>query len=117
MVRSPSLSFLFALLHDPKSSASGDLVIDKFRKRYEICIRGESALTCYFRHLGFVFEQAGIVVTKENRKELDCVLRGLVGGDDCPSVWRQIKKRLAEDEAGFVAELKAAWSSRASVKA
>jgi hypothetical protein len=66
--------------------------------------------------LGFVFEKSGITVTKENRKELDFVLRGMTGGDDCPSVWRQIKKRLAEDEAGFVAELKAAWGKRASVK-
>ena len=31
---------------------------------------------------------------------------------DCPAVWRQVKKRLAEDEADFVAELKAAWENR-----
>jgi hypothetical protein len=75
-------------------------------------------LTCYFRHLTVVFGQAGIEVTKENKKELDCILRGMAGGDlDCPAVWRQIKKRLTEDPDGFVAELKTAWSSRKSAKA
>ncbi len=70
-------------------------------------------MTCYFRHLGGVFAKAGIEVTRENRKELDRIIQGIAGGDaDCPTVWRQIKKRLAEDEAGFVAELKAAWENR-----
>ena len=60
-----------------------------------------------------MFEQAGIKVTKENHKELASVINGIIGGDaDCPAVWRQIKKRLAEDEAGFVSELKAAWEKR-----
>jgi len=38
----------------------------------------------------------------------------IIGSDytDCPAVWRQVKKRLAEDEAGFVAELKATWENR-----
>jgi hypothetical protein len=37
-----------------------------------------------------------------------------VGGDvDYTAVWKQIKKRLVENEAGFVSELKAAWINRA----
>jgi hypothetical protein len=32
---------------------------------------------------------------------------------DCPSVWKEVKKRIAEDEAGFVAELEAAWKKSA----
>ena len=61
--------------------------------------------------------KAGIEVTRENRKELDKIMHQLAGSSemDCPAVWRQIKKRLAQDEAGFTAELKAAWQNR-SVK-
>lgn len=66
-------------------------------------------LTCYFRHLNSVFAQAGIEVTKENRKELSLIMQQITCEIDCSAVWRQIKKRLAEDEAGFIAELKTAW--------
>jgi hypothetical protein len=31
---------------------------------------------------------------------------------DCPATGREVKKRIAQDEAGFVAELKAAWKKR-----
>jgi hypothetical protein len=72
------------------------------------------ALTCYFRHLAVVFEKAGIDVMKTNKKEVDRIMRQLAGGEgDCPAVWRQIKKRLAQDEDGFVAELYNAWQNRA----
>jgi hypothetical protein len=71
-------------------------------------------MTCYFRHLNGVFTQAGIEVTRENKKELDRILRQLAGAQgNCSVVWQQIKKRLAQDEAGFTAELKAAWENRA----
>ena len=74
-------------------------------------------MTCYFRHLDSVFAKAGIEVTKENRKQLSSILKVIAGGDmDCPAVWRQIKKRLAEDETGFVIDLKTAWESRSPVK-
>ncbi len=71
-------------------------------------------MTCYFRHLEATFKKAGIEVTRQNRKEVDNVIRSIIGSDytDCSAVWRQVKKRLAEDEAGFVAELKATWENR-----
>jgi hypothetical protein len=70
-------------------------------------------MTCYFRHLNGIFAQAGIEVTCENKKELDRILRQLAGTQgNCSVVWRQIKNRLAQDEAGFTAELKAAWENR-----
>jgi hypothetical protein len=71
-------------------------------------------VTCYFRHLSPVFEKAGIVVTAENRKQLDQVVHGVVGTKykDCPATWRQVKKYLAEDEADFVSKLKEAWSKQ-----
>ncbi len=30
---------------------------------------------------------------------------------DCSAVWKQVKKRLAEDEDGFVSELKKLWNN------
>jgi hypothetical protein len=72
------------------------------------------AVTCYFRHLGEVFKKAGIEVTKENRQKIDRVISDLVNVEykNCPAAWREVKKRLAEDEAGFVLSLKDTWSSQ-----
>ena len=71
-------------------------------------------MTCYFRHLGLVFVKAGITVTAENKKQLDKIIHELVKVDykDCPDAWRAVKKRLAEDEEGFVSDLKAAWKNQ-----
>ncbi len=68
-------------------------------------------MTCYFRHLSEVFNKVGITVTPENRKQLDKVIHNLMGTEymNCPSIWREIKKRLAEDEAGFLLKLEEAW--------
>jgi hypothetical protein len=71
-------------------------------------------VTCYFRHLQRVFSKAGIVVTDENKRELDMTIHSLAGKPhkDCPRVWRELKKRLAADEDGFVLALKKAWKDR-----
>jgi len=71
-------------------------------------------MTCYFRHLEEVFSKADIEVTSENKREIDKVIHGLVGVEykQCPDVWREIKKRLAQDEAGFISALKQAWKRR-----
>ncbi len=65
-------------------------------------------MTCYFRHLKEIFEKAGIVVTNENKRDIDKVIHGIVGVSykDCPSTWREVKKRIADDEEEFVSELK-----------
>ena len=59
-------------------------------------------LTCYFRHrqIKEVFEKAGVEVTKENRKEIDRVIHGIVGVEykNCSDTWRAVKERLGEDE-------------------
>jgi hypothetical protein len=71
-------------------------------------------MTCYFRHLVQVFEKAGIEVTSQNRQEIDRIIHDLVGVKykNCPAVWRQVKARVLEDEAGFVSMLKDAWANR-----
>jgi len=71
-------------------------------------------VTCYFRHLRQVFEKAGIEVTSVNKQEIDRLIHGIVGADykNCPTAWKEVKKRMAEDEEGFVSKLKEAWSKR-----
>ena len=65
-------------------------------------------VTCYFRHLRGVFERAGIRVTEANKQEVDRVIHEIVGVQykDCPSTWRELKKRVAQDEGLFVLELR-----------
>ena len=70
-------------------------------------------MTCYFRHLENLLRKADIKVTADNRKELDRIIHELVGVNykDCSGAWRQVKQRLADDEEGFVLQLKAAWQN------
>jgi len=72
------------------------------------------AMTCYFRHLEEVFKKAGIEVTSQNRHEIDRIIHDMVGVDykNCPAAWKQVKNRLAQNEAGFVTMLKEAWNNR-----
>ncbi len=72
-------------------------------------------MTCYFRHLQGIFKKAGIEVTKENKQEIDRIVHEIVAlkYKNCPATWKQVKKAIAEDEAGFVSKLKGEWSKRA----
>jgi hypothetical protein len=65
-------------------------------------------MTCYFRHLQGIFKKAGIEVTSENKREIDRVIHGIVGVEykNCPAAWREVKKRIAEDEEAFVLKMK-----------
>ena len=72
------------------------------------------SMTCYFRHLKEVFTKAGIDVNPKNKQQIDRIIHNIVGVDfkDCPAAWRQVKKRLAEDEAAFVSMLKNTWNKQ-----
>lgn len=67
-------------------------------------------MTCYFRHIRQIFDRAGIEVTTQNKREIDRVIHSIVGIEykNCPAAWKEVKKRLAEDEEGFVSKLKKA---------
>jgi len=67
-------------------------------------------MTCYFRHLQNIFKKAGIEVTKQNKRDIDRVIHRIVNVEykNCPAAWREVKKRLAEDEETFVSELRKA---------
>jgi len=72
-------------------------------------------MTCYFRHIQGVFKKAGIEVSTENKRDIDRVIHGIVGVEykNCPATWREVKKRLAENEESFVSELKKALTAQA----
>jgi hypothetical protein len=55
--------------------------------------------SCYFRHLKHIFEEAGIEVTKENKKEIDRVIHGLVKVPykDCSPTWKAVKEQISGD--------------------
>jgi len=71
-------------------------------------------VACYFRHLKTVFEKAGIEVTNANKQDVDRIVHEIVGAKykSCPDTWREVKKRLAENEEGFVSKLKEEWKKR-----
>jgi uncharacterized protein YijF (DUF1287 family) len=75
-------------------------------------------MTCYFRQLTGIFQKAGIAVTKENRQELDKIIHQLVKVNykNCPQTWKEIKKRRAEDQDHFIAQLKTAWNQKHKTK-
>jgi len=69
-------------------------------------------MTCYFRHLQAIFEEARITVTKENRKRIDEAIHSIVGVEykNCPEAWKQVKTRINSDEGRelFISRLRKA---------
>jgi len=57
-------------------------------------------MTCYFRHLRTVFEEAGVAVTKENRGKIDKAIHRIVSVEykNCPAAWRQVKAMINNNE-------------------
>jgi len=72
-------------------------------------------MSCYFRHMGAIFAEAGIQVTKENKRDLDRLLHQLAGVayKNCPQAWRGIKNLKADEtmRRKLVEDLKARWAS------
>ena len=64
-------------------------------------------MTCYFRHLKEIFKKAGIEVDKENKREIDKAIHNIVGVEykNCSATWKEVKKRIAEDENSFISKL------------
>jgi hypothetical protein len=87
---------------------------ESYKPEKPTCRRRLTAVTCYFRHIKQIFIKAGIEVTDGNKREIDRVIHDIVGVDykNCPDTWREVKKRIAEDEEGFVFKLKEAVTKR-----
>lgn len=58
-------------------------------------------MSCYFRHMKDVLEEAGIDITKDNKKEIDRIIHGLVDVTykDCSPTWKNVKEHIKTDEA------------------
>ena len=70
-------------------------------------------MSCYFRHLKNILEEAGIEVTPDNRKQVDRAIHQIVGVTykDCPETWKKLKQQLAGGEQKrqeFISQLKLA---------
>jgi hypothetical protein len=56
-------------------------------------------MSCYFRHLKEDFEQAGIIVTQENKKEIDRLVHDMVAVTykNCSPTWKAVKERIRSE--------------------
>lgn len=67
-------------------------------------------MSCYLRHMSGVLQEAGIKVTRENKKDIDKALHNLVNVEykNCSPTWKEIKKLLQTEKGKkkIVKELK-----------
>ena len=57
-------------------------------------------MSCYFRYMKEIFEDAGIEVTKVNKKQVDTVVHSLVGVEykNCSPTWKAVKEQIKGDD-------------------
>lgn len=72
-------------------------------------------MSCYFRHIKDILDEAGIEATSENKKRIDRAVHEIVAVEykDCPATWKAIKQNMLSDETEkmkFIERLKAALS-------
>ena len=70
-------------------------------------------MSCYFRHMQDIIEEAGIVIGKENKKQIDRIIHSLVKVEykNCSPTWKALKAEIRADEKArsrFVKKLKQA---------
>jgi hypothetical protein len=69
-------------------------------------------MSCYFRHMEEIFTDAGVEVTKENKKDIDRAIHKIIETDykNCPDAWKKVKEAIkGNDEkkkAEFIRRLK-----------
>lgn len=53
-----------------------------------------------------ILEEAGITVTKENKKDIDKALHSLVGVEykNCSSTWKELKSMLQDEKRGIIVQ-------------
>ena len=70
-------------------------------------------MSCYFRYMKDILDEAGIVVTPANRKQVDQAVHQAVGVayKDCPTTWRKVRQDITGDEnkrRALIEQIKAA---------
>jgi len=53
-------------------------------------------MSCYFRHMNDVFNELGIEITKDNKKDIDKAIHKIVDVNykNCPDTWKKVKEIL-----------------------
>jgi hypothetical protein len=67
-------------------------------------------MTCYQRHMGWLFDALELPYEKTERRQVDTALRVVLQTPDdahCPEVWAAIKALSDEQRAGLPAEVSA----------
>jgi hypothetical protein len=70
-------------------------------------------MSCYFRHLKDIFDEAGIEVNASNKKQIDQATHRIVSTNykDCPGTWQNLKQQVVADEQNrqdFIVKLRKA---------
>ena len=66
-----------------------------------INLQGEVfSMSCYFRYIKDVFEEAGISVNPANKKQIDQAIHKIVGVSykDCSATWKALKQNFLSDK-------------------
>ena len=68
-------------------------------------------MSCYFRHMKDVLAEAGVEVTKENKKEIDKIIHAMVDVEykNCSPTWKGVKEHIKHDQEAWkqlIAKLK-----------
>ena len=68
-------------------------------------------MSCYFRHMKDVLDEAGIEITNKNKKDVDRIIHGLVDVEykNCSPVWKGVKAHIKGDDRArkqFIKKLK-----------
>lgn len=68
-------------------------------------------MSCYFRHLKDLLDEAGVEVTPGNKRQIDQAIHKIVGVEykDCPVAWKALKQIISDEQKrrDFVEKLKA----------
>jgi len=57
-------------------------------------------MSCYFRHVKDLLDEAGIEITPGNKKDIDRAFHQTVGVvyKDCPATWKRLKQEIIVNE-------------------
>ncbi len=57
-------------------------------------------MSCYLRHIKDILDEAGIVITPANRRQVDQAIHQAVGVTyrNCPAIWKKIKEDIKGNE-------------------
>ena len=57
-------------------------------------------MSCYFRHIRDILDEAGVEVTPSNKREIDRTIHQLVQVKykDCPRTWASLRRQIIGDE-------------------